>query len=198
MNTRSKQLGRFFLAILVAATVFAAFIALAMSASPTGSYPPAKQTLEASAEQTRAAASSKPQPPPGPSPVPATSAPALIPRRPAGAGNIVTDFVPPFPAMSHVITSMWYEDTGATRIIVYAGALRDNPSVEASTSQGVVIVVVQTTEGAALPGGGTYLAPGKTGPLHIVDANGGRLVLQSDNGATLYFDVSTRQFASSP
>lgn len=189
---------RFLFAFLTAAIIFAALIALAISASPPGTYPPVKQTLEASAEQTRVAASSKPQPPPGPSPVPATISPALIPRHPAGVGNIVTDFVPPFPAMSHVITSMWYEDTAATRIIVYAGALRDNPGVEAPASQGVVIVVTQTMESAALPGGGTYLAPGKTGPLHIVDAIGGRLVLQSDNGAMLYFDVSTPQFVSSP
>ncbi len=189
---------RFLFAFLTATIIFATLIALAISASPPGTYPPAKQTLEASAEQTRVAASSKPQPPPGPSPVPATSAPASIPRHPAGTGNIVTDFVPPFPAMSHVITSMWYEDIGVTRIIVYAGALRDNPGADASASRGVVIVVVQTMEGAALPGGGTYLAPAKTGPLHIVDANGERLVLQSDNGAMLYFDVSTRQFTSSP
>jgi hypothetical protein len=41
-------------------------------------------------------------------------------------------------------------------------------------------------------------APGKTGPLHIVDASGGRLGLRSDGGATFYFDVESRQFAASP
>ena len=193
-----KRYARWLIAGLAAAAVFAALVALALSAAPPGTLPPAKQTLEASIEQTRVAASVKPQPPPGPTPVPATSAPAQVPRRSAGAGNIVTDFAPPFPAMSHVITSMWYADSGGTRLIVYAGALRDEPGAQAAASQGVVIVLAQTTQGDRLPGGGTYLAPGKTGPLHIADANGLRLVLQSDNGATLYFDVSTRQFASSP
>jgi hypothetical protein len=189
---------RILFAFLIAAIVFAALVVLVLSASPLGIYPSAKQTLEASTEQTRVAASRKPQPPPGPSPVPATSAPAQIPHKPAGAGNIVTDFVPPFPAMTHVITSMWYEDVSGKRIFVYAGALRDNPGTNSPASQGVVIVVVQTPEGGALPGGGTYLAPGKTGPLRIVGASGERLALKSDSGATLYFDVSTRAFVASP
>jgi hypothetical protein len=100
--------------------------------------------------------------------------------------------------MSHVITSMWYAETGDTRLIAYAGALRDNPGTQVSASQGVVIIVVQTTQGAGLPGSGTYTSPGKTGPLRIVDANGERLVLESESGATLYFDVPTRQFVSTP
>jgi hypothetical protein len=198
MKPHPKILTRWLAAGLIAASVFAALIALAVGASPPGVLPPAKQTFEASIEQTRVAAGLTPQPPPGPSPVPVTLAPAPLARRPAGTGNIVTDFVPPFPAMSHVITSMWYAETGDTRLIVYAGALRDNPGAQTSASQGVVIVVIQTAQGTGLPGGGTYPAPGKTGPLRIVDANGARLVLQSENGAALYFDVPTRQFVSSP
>ncbi len=197
MKSRRIQIVRILVAVLAAVLIVAALFVLAQGSAPPG-YPPAKQTLEASIEQTRVAAQGKPQPPPGPSPVPATSTPAQVPRKPAGAGNIVTDFVPPFPAMSHLITSMWYEDEIDRRIVVYAGALRDSPGADSPASQGVVIVAVQTLEGAALPGGGTYLAPGKTGPLHIVGANGGRLVMQSDSGATLYFDVSTRQFVASP
>jgi hypothetical protein len=189
---------RFLLAFLTAAIIFAALVALVLSASPPNSYPPVKQTLEASIAQTRVAAQSKPPPPPGPSPVPATVTTVAVPKRPAGAGNIVTDFVPPFPAMTHVITSMWYEDVGDQRVFVYAGALRDRPGEAFPASQGAVFVVVQTLDGAALPGGGTYLAPGKTGPLHIVGANGGRLVLESDGGARYYFDVSTRAFVASP
>jgi hypothetical protein len=189
---------RILLAFLIAAIVFAVLVVLALSASPPGSYPPAKQTLEASVAQTRAAAQSQPQPPPGPSPAPATVTTMPAPRQPAGAGNIVTDFVPPFPAMTHVITTMWYEDASGKRIFVYAGALRDSPGTNSPASQGVVIVVVQTPEGGALPGGGTYLAPGKTGPLRIIGASGERLALKSDSGATLYFDVSTRQFVPSP
>ncbi len=196
MNPRKTPL-RFFLAAFVAVIIFATLVALVLSASPPG-YPPAKQTLEASVEQTRVASLKTPQPPPGPSPAQVTSAPAPIARHPAGAGNIVTDFVPPFPAMSYVITSLWYEDAADQRIFVYAGALRDSPGTNSPASQGVVIVGVQTLDGGALPGCGTYRAPGKTGPLRIVDANGTRLVLQSDSGARYYFDVPTRQFVASP
>ena len=196
MDSRKIQI-RFILATLIAAIIFAVLVALVLSASPPG-YPPAKRTLEASVEQTRVAALKTPPPPPGPSPVPVTITPAPIPRRPAGAGNIVTDFVPPFPAMSYVITSLWYEDVGNQRIFVYAGALRDNPGANALASQGVVIVVVQTLDGGAQPGGGTYRAPGNAGPLRIVDAIGERLVLQSDGGARYYFDIPTRQFVASP
>ena len=197
MNSDRSHLVRFLLAALAAAIVFAVLVVIALSASPPG-YPPAKRTLEASVEQTRVAALKTPQPPLGPSPAPVTTTPAPIPRRPAGAGNIVTDFVPPFPAMSYVITSLWYEDAGNQRIFVYAGALRDNPGTNAPASQGVVIVVVQTLDGGAQPGDGTYRAPGRTGPLRIVDANGERLALQSDSGARYYFDVATRQFVASP
>jgi hypothetical protein len=198
VKSRQIQIVQIVIAGLAAALIVAVLFVLSAQGSAPPGYPPAKQTLEASIEQTRVAASRKPQPPPGPTPVPATSVPAPIERKPAGAGSIVTDFTPPFPAMSHVITSMWYEDEIDRRIIIYAGALRDSPGAESPASQGVVIVVVQMLEGAALSGGGTYPAPGKTGPLHIVGANGGRLVLESGNGAQFYFDASARQFVASP
>ncbi|HEX7588748.1 MAG TPA: hypothetical protein VF478_10570, partial [Anaerolineae bacterium] len=59
-----KTSTRWLAAGLAAAAVFAVLITLAISAAPSGSSPPVKQTLEASIEQTRVAASVKPQPPP--------------------------------------------------------------------------------------------------------------------------------------
>ncbi|MCL4396236.1 MAG: hypothetical protein M1482_15780, partial [Chloroflexi bacterium] len=112
------QSTRLVLAGAGAVVVFAVLAALALSATPPGSMPPVKQTLQASAAQTRAAASSRPQPPRGPTPVPQPASPAPIARRAAGAGYLVSDFSPPFPAMSHVITSMWYEESGGQRTIV--------------------------------------------------------------------------------
>ncbi|MDE3090702.1 MAG: hypothetical protein KGJ80_15110 [Chloroflexota bacterium] len=198
MNLRHSRRARFLLAGFAGALFVAALVVFNAQGSAPAGYPPVKQTYEASVDQTRAAALRLPQPPPRTLLPTAETSAAGIPRKASGAGWLVEDFAAPFPAMSHVITSMWYEETGGKRVVVYAGALRDQPAVSPSASQGVVIVVVQSLEGGVLPGGGTYLAPGKTGPLHIVSANDVRLVLQSESSAMLYFDVSGRQFVASP
>jgi hypothetical protein len=189
-----RWFGALFAAILVAV---AFFTFVANSAQPP--YPPAKQTFEAGATQTRAAALSMPTPPPGPRPpLTLTAVPLGAPaRRSAGAGWIVDDFSSPFPAMSHVITNMWYEETDGKRINVYAGALRDNPGISTEARQSVVVVLIQSIDGSILPGGGTYSAPAAAGPLDVADASKERLVLQAENGARFYFDVPTRAFVSS-
>lgn len=201
----SHKFNQIVFAALIAVLLLGALFALVARSAPLAqatpyppNYPPAKQTYEASVAQTRIAASNRPQPPPGPTPIPITPTPAPIARQPSGSGFIVTDFVSPFPAMSHVITSLWYEENASQRIIVYAGALRDEPGVTTAASQGVVIVQVETLDHAPLPGGGTFVTPSKVGAVTIVIARGERLTLQSINGATFYFDVPTRQFVSSP
>jgi hypothetical protein len=196
-----ESFSRIFFANIVALLFIGALFAIVVrSAPPTLAtpYPPVKQTFEASVEQTRTAASNRPQPPAGPTPIPMTPTPAPIARQPSGSGFIVTDFVSPFPAMSHVITSMWYEENASQRIIVYAGALRDEPGVTTAASQGVVIVQVETLDHTSLPGGGTFPTPTQVGTVRIISARDERLTLQSVNGATFYFDVSTRQFVASP
>jgi hypothetical protein len=196
--TRNKILQIIF-ALITTGIILTGIVVVVRSAPPVApGYPPVKQTYEASVEQTRITASNRPQPPPGASPIPRTPTPATIGRQPAGAGFIVDDFVPPFAAMSHVITSMWYQESATQRTVVYAGALRDNPGVSPQATQSVVIVEVQTLDGKNLPGGGTYLAPQKVGALKIVNAQGARLILQAETGATFYFDVAARQFVASP
>lgn len=196
--TRNKILQIIF-ALIITGIILTGVVVVVRSAPPVApGYPPVKQTYEAGVEQTRIAANNRPQPPPGPTPVPITPTPATIGRQPAGAGFIVDDFTPPFPAMSHIITSMWYQESANQRIIVYAGALRDNPGVSSQATQSVVIVELQTLDGKNLPGGGTYLAPQKAGAMKIVNAQGTRLILQAETGAMFYFDVMTRQFVASP
>ncbi len=197
MKLAKPQLPRLLLAGTAAALIFAAIAVAVVIGAPPAGYPPAKATLEASLAQTRTAASSRPQPPAGATPVPGAVTPSPISRRPAGAGFIVTDFVPPFPAMSHVITSMWYEPAAAQNTIVYAGALRDNPGVSSAASQGVVIVQIERLD-HTLVSSSTLATPARVGPVRITGAQGERLVLQSDNGSTFYFDVPSRQFVSSP
>ncbi|MBI5034981.1 MAG: hypothetical protein HZB51_31020 [Chloroflexi bacterium] len=201
----SKRFIQIFLAIIFALIVVGAIFAIVARGAPSAqatpyppNYPPAKQTFEASIQQTRTAASNRPQPPPGPTPVPITPTSAPIVRQPSGGGFIVADFVSPFPAMSHVITNMWYEENASQRSIVYAGGLRDEPGVTTAASQGVVIVQVETLDHEPLPGGGTFSTPTKVGVVTIVNARGERLMLQSINGTIFYFDVPTRQFVSSP
>ncbi len=194
----SKRFSQIIFASVIALLFIGVVLALVARSAPPSGYPPVKQTYEASVEQTRTAASNRPQPPPGPTPIPITPTPALIARQPSGSGFIVTDFTSPFPAMSHVITSMWYEEISNQRIVVYAGALRDNPGVTIVATQGVVIVQFETLGHAPLPGGGTFPTPSQVGAVTIVTARDARLVLQSINGTLFYFDVPTRQFVSTP
>jgi hypothetical protein len=184
-------------ALLAAILIAAVFFTFAVnSAQPP--YPSAKQTFEAGSTRTRAAALSIPTPLAGPRPPPTVTAiaPNAIARRPAGAGWILDDFSSPFPAMSHVITNMWYEETDGKRIDVYAGALRENPGISLEARQSVIIVIIENTDGSILPGGGTYRAPVAAGAIRITEAINDRLVLQSENGTKFYFDVPTRAFGS--
>lgn len=185
--------------ILAGSTVvlLAALAGAVVLGAPPAGYPAAKATLEAGVQQTRIAASGRPQPPRGPTPVPETVAAAPVARRPAGAGFVVTDFVPPFPPMSHVITSLWYEPSGNQNTLVYAGALRDDPGGSAGDSQGVVIVQIERPD-HTLASSATYPTPTKSGAVRITGAQGERLVLQSENGPIFHFDVPSRQFVSSP
>jgi hypothetical protein len=196
MNSRTIK---WTLAIFAAMIAVAGFFTLSANSATQTQYPPVKQTFEAGATQTRAAALTAPtprvgaRPPMAITPVPT----AAIPHQPAGAGWIVQDVAPPFPAMSHMITNMWYAEINGTRVLIYAGALRDNPGVSEEARQSVVIVVVQSLAGTVLPGGGTFRAPALAGPLHITDAVNERIILQSDSGAKFYFDVPTRAFVPS-
>lgn len=113
---------------------------------------------------------------------------ASIPQKPAGSGAIVEDGPPPFCGTCFVMTNMWYEIVSGKNIRVYAGALPDNPGVSSQpASQGMVIVW----------GEGNYPTPIKVGPVRVVDARGERLILQSENGTTFYFDVPARRFVGS-
>jgi hypothetical protein len=184
-------------ALLVVALAIILLAVVAQSAPAAPSYPPVKQTFEASGTQTRSAAQAQPLPPPR-TLTPLANAPTLapVPRAIAGNGWIVDDFTPPFPAMSHVIRNLWYTENGTQRTLVYAGALRDEPSLAANASHSVVIVQIENAVTGQPIRANTILAPTAAGALRIVNAVGARLVLQADNGATFYFDVSAEKFVA--
>ena len=111
-------------------------------------------------------------------------------RRPAGAGTIISGSPPLFPSIAYQISAdKWVEVKQGTTIEVFAGARR-NPTDWQDISQGLVIVMeegstTQTDE---------YETTTKSGPVYIVDAMGERLILQTQDGTSLYFDVPSRQF----
>jgi hypothetical protein len=116
--------------------------------------------------------------------------------------NTLAPFIPGINEMSYapyvnpksaVITSQWRGMVNNQRTYVYAGARLDTSSDIRDTSQGIVVVEVNSTN---LSNNLVtfYDAPRLTGVLRITKSNGYRLTLITQNGVALYFDVPTRQF----
>jgi hypothetical protein len=123
-----------------------------------------------------------------------------IPRRVAGAGTIVDYGGGRFPS-SLVFKNEWNEKLTDRLIRVYALTEMADPQTGLELPrpwQGVLWVdVVTLDESGHLDGGGIYKTPTKAGVIQIVDAVGQRLVVQTDNGTTFYFDIPSRRFVSS-
>jgi hypothetical protein len=114
----------------------------------------------------------------------------------AGAGFIAHGLRPYYVADGFNSENMWIEDndTRTLRTFVSLGYL-SGPGGEI-TLQGAVDVRV-LNPAYALVYQKRVLTPTQAGPIHVVDAVGERLILQSTNGTIFYFDVPTRQFVSS-
>jgi hypothetical protein len=165
------------------------------------------------------AASSTRSPLPTPSPLPlSTNSPekpiatfiestplsSFLPAKnstPAGTGAIINwKMIPPFYVHDFLVENVWYKDSegGTLRTYVYGGYI-PGPGGEI-TQQGVVVVQILKMD---LHGDIQQVYyrqfPTKTqsGSVHVTDASGERLILQSTDGTTFYFDVPTRQFAPS-
>lgn len=154
------------------------------SAYPTD-YPPAKASLEAQIEQTRNAALVGTLPP--------TNAKELPPTPPGTESpwptGIIEDGESPFSA-SFVFRNRWQEILDGQHVIVYAG------SVKSDSSQGVILVW-EVSPDFSNSVDNVYPSPVTDGPLQIVAVDNLRLVLETQNGLTLYFDVPSRQFVDS-
>lgn len=112
-----------------------------------------------------------------------------IPSHPAGAGIIVDSGLAPFPSMEYTFENQWYEDKPDREIEVYAGADSDNPD------QGLVVVVEIDSVGNPLPGSsGAFLTPQQLGSVHVIQADGERLFVQSIRGPRFIFNVATLSF----
>jgi hypothetical protein len=99
-----------------------------------------------------------------------------------------------------MFTNVWYKDaeTGTLRTYVYGGFIPEPGG--AVSQQGVVVVQVlkMDSHGDIHP---VYYQqfPTQTqsGPVRITGAESDRLILQSTNGTTFYFDVSSREYIPS-
>jgi hypothetical protein len=114
-------------------------------------------------------------------------------QRVAGQGVIVDDSMP---ITAYDIINSWHKETSDKRIMVFAGALRDDTSGgPASTVQGVVEIMVETADYHVLPDeGGMYPTPIRAGAVRIVDANGMQLTLVAQDGTGFFFDVASRKY----
>ena len=161
-------------------------------------YPPDKQTLEAEDRQTQAAAALTPLPagtvwkfqPNTPTPGPWVLTPQ--PATPAGDGVIFDMSRPGLGKLMGVnFINTWYAEIGDRQFSVFAGSDYSDPT------QGMVYVSVFTADGSELRDGGYYPTATHSGAVHIVGAQGQRLILLSEDGETFYFDVPGQQFTAS-
>ena len=118
--------------------------------------------------------------------------PVLIP--------VVTD--PPFPTgifeggagafrpSQARIQNRWQGIVNGDYAVVFAGALANDPE------QGIVYIQWMSFDRRSTTWG-YYPTPEKSGSVRIVQAEGARLILTSDDGKTFYFDVPVQVYVSS-
>ena len=125
----------------------------------------------------------------------------LAESTPAGSGLLFArGIIPPFYVHDFMFTNVWYTaaETGTLRTYVYGGFIPEPGG--AVSQQGIVVVQVlkMVSRGDFRP---VYYQqfPTQTqsGSVRITGAEGDRLILQSANGTTFYFDVSSREYVPS-
>lgn len=154
-------------------------------------YPPEWQTYEVAVMQTQQALILTITPEPPPTGRPPTNTPApFIP------GVYDTSIAPFGVPRAYAMANRWQDVINGERTIAYAGARKDTSEATPVVKQGLIVVVVYSTDliNRSIV---EYEAPGETGILRITSVDGYRLTLTAQNGTTLYFDVPTRQFVDS-
>jgi hypothetical protein len=132
---------------------------------------------------------------------PLSSFPPLSESKPAGSGAIRdSGLIPPFYVHDFMFTNVWYKDTdaGTLRTYVYGGFI-PGPGGELS-QQGVIVVQVlkmDTRGDIQQVYYQRFPTQTQSGPVRIAGAQGDRLILQSTNGTTFYFDVPSREYVPS-
>jgi hypothetical protein len=141
--------------------------------------PPEKQAMEdrmaADQAKARALGANKADSPPAPQP--SSKPPTPLPT------GIFEEKQAPFPPSQIRVNNRWQGTVNGQEVIVFAGMTHDN--------QGVVVVL--NRKDGHLADMNSYNAPVKSG-LRVTAENNGQLTLQSENGSTFTFDVSSRSF----
>jgi hypothetical protein len=147
-------------------------------------FPAEKQALLDASAQARDAALKAPRPPKDP----LTAPPVRLPE-PAWATGIIDSGQAPFPGSVYSFENQWHEIVGGEHANVYAGALRQD------RAQGVLALEFTALDitGDATTGG-IYPTPLKAGPIRIVAAAAGRVMLLAEDGTQFAFDLATRRF----
>lgn len=140
--------------------------------------PGPKQTVVAEQVEARATAAALPRAPKDPAKAP-TFAPVPTPG-PLPYGRIVNESQAPLPRQYRV-NNQWADFINGELVAVYVGYLAADPP------QGVVIVSSKTF-------GGIYRTPTRDGGVKLTDVRGLVFTLQDLQGATILFDLATRQF----
>lgn len=151
-------------------------------------YPPEKQTYEVAVMQTQQALVLTITPEPPPSGRPPTNTPS-----PFIAGVYDTSVAPFGVPRAYAMANRWQDVVNGERTIAYAGARKDTSGATPIINKGLIVVVVYSID-LSNRSIVEYEAPGETGILRITSVDGYRLSLTAQNGATLYFDIPTRQF----
>jgi hypothetical protein len=123
-------------------------------------------------------------------------------QKPAGAGWL-GQMLPMFYNHGFGVTNTWseYGAGGILETDVIAGAYYGDPARALPGPQGLVVVQVRQMDqdrlGASMTYQKLFLTPTASGEVTITGAQGERLILQSTDGTTFYFDLPTRQFVPS-
>lgn len=118
---------------------------------------------------------------------PSDARPSSIPDPPRVTGIIENPSVPFYSGDVH-INNAWQELVNGYYITVYAGSLAEDPT------QGIVIIIREYPDFILSD---RLFTSEKAGSLRIITVDGLRLLLQTENKQSFYFDVPAVRFVSS-
>jgi hypothetical protein len=109
--------------------------------------------------------------------------------RPAGNGFLMDSDVTDLPARVFLGRNAWREQRGNSILTFFAGVSGTDGT------QGMVVLLAQdATTLRTLPQGGSWIAPGNGGAIHVVDAKGEMIHLVAADGTDSFFDATLRTF----